>query len=120
MRELLRNAPVRLVRSFFYSWDGFKAILAKEEAFRLECLAFVLLLGAMLAVPWPAWKKVAMVACYLLIPLTEAVNSAIEDVCDMATREFSPYVKAAKDKGSLAVLFAIILNALALVALILM
>ncbi len=117
MFGLLKRAPARFRKSFGYCWDGFRATFAKEESFRLEAIAFVLLCLAMAICPWPAWKKIAMIACYLLIPLTELLNSAIEDVCDLITREHSLLVKNAKDKGALAVLAAIVLNALALAAL---
>ncbi len=119
MFDLLKRAPARFRKSFGYCRDGFLAAFAKEESFRLEMIALVLLCLAMLVCPWPLWKKVALIAGYLLIPLAELLNSAIEDVCNLVTLEYSPLVKNAKDKGALAVLAAIILNALLLTALIL-
>ena len=67
--------------------------------------------------PWPLWKCLALVACFLLIPFAEIINSAIEDICDGITRERTPFIKDAKDKGALAVLMAIIFNALVLATL---
>ena len=119
MLNLLKRAPARFKKSFVYSWDGLAAAFAKEESFRLETIAFVVLALILAASPWPWWKVLAMLACYLLIPLVELLNSAIEDICDMVCREHSPHVKAAKDKGSMAVLMAIIFNALVLAALLL-
>jgi Diacylglycerol kinase len=119
MLPLLKRAPKRLAKSFGYCWDGLKAMFRKEESFRLETIAFCILLLVLIACPWPIWKKLFLLGSYLLIPFAELVNSAIEDVCDLVTREQSPYVKTAKDKGALAVLFAIIINAFVLVALIL-
>lgn len=119
MIDLLKRAPARFRKSFVYSWDGLAAAFAKEESFRLETIAFVALAIILLLSPWPWWKVPVMLACYLLIPMIELINSAIEDVCDMVTLEHSPHVKAAKDKGSMAVLMAIILNAFVLVALLL-
>lgn len=119
MLNLLKRAPARFKKSFGYCWDGLRATFTKEESFRLECVAFVLLAGILLAIPWPWWKIAIMLGGYLLIPLVELLNSAIEDVCDLITREHSPLVKNAKDKGALAVLVAIICNAMLLVALIL-
>lgn len=120
MRELLRKTPARLRASLGYCRDGLVAVFRKEESFRLETLGLAILLPALLLSSWPAWKITAMLACYLLIPLAELFNSAIEDVCDLITREHSPEVKAAKDKGALAVLFAIVVNALALATLLLL
>lgn len=120
MFRLLRNAPRRFLKSFVYSWDGLKATFAKEESFRLETIALLVLLLVMMLCPWPWWKKITMLASYLFIPLVEIINSAIEDICDLITRDHSPLIKNAKDKGSMAVLVAIIINVLVLIALILL
>lgn len=120
MLELLKKAPSRFKKSFGYCRDALAATFAKEESFRLETIAFAILLAVMLLCGWPWWKKLSMLAGYILIPLTEILNSAIEDVCNLITIERNPLVKNAKDKGALAVLFAIILNALLLIALLMM
>ena len=119
MFELLKKAPARFRKSFGYAWDGFQAAFAKEESFRLELIAFGLLAAGLCLVPWPPWKKIALGACFLLVQMAEMFNSAIEDICDLVTLEHSPRIKNAKDKGALAVLFAIIANAGVLVALLL-
>ena len=117
MLDLLKRAPARFRKSFGYSWDGLKDTFIKEESFRLETIAFAVLALILIVSPWPWWKVLVMLASYLLIPLVELLNSAIEDVCDLITRENRPEIKAAKDKGAMAVLMAIILNAFVLVAL---
>lgn len=120
MIDLLKRAPARFKKSFGYTWDACLAMIAKEESFRLELIAFAILIVILLLSPWPWWKVVAMLASYLLIPLVETLNSAIEDVCDLITREKNELIKNAKDKGALAVLLAIIVNAGVLVTLLLM
>lgn len=116
---LLKKAPARFRKSFGYAWDGFKAAFAKEESFRLEMIAFCLLAAGLCLVSWPPWKKIALGACFILVPMAEMFNSAIEDVCDLVTLDPSPRIKSAKDKGALAVLFAIVVNAGVLAALLL-
>jgi diacylglycerol kinase (ATP) len=101
-----------------YSLSGLGLAFEKEESLKLETISLIILVIVLFFVPWPMWKKVALVGTYLLIPLTELVNSAIEDICDLITSDFHPNVKAAKDKGSAAVLVAIVLAILSLVALI--
>lgn len=105
------NAPGRIGRSFGYCRDAFKAMFRKEESFRLESLAFGILLVCLAFSPWPLWKCFVQAGCFLLIPLTEILNSAIEDICDGITREKREFIKNAKDKGALAVLAAIVFNA---------
>ncbi|MDR2367238.1 MAG: diacylglycerol kinase [Deltaproteobacteria bacterium] len=101
-----------------YSLSGLKLAFKKEESIRLELIALIILLIVMAFVPWPVWKKAALVAVFLLVPLTELVNSAIEDICDLVSPGIHPSVKAAKDKGSAAVLVAIVMGVVCLVALI--
>lgn len=111
------NAPGRIIRSFGYSWDALKTTFRKEESFRLECLAFAIMLACLALSPWPLWKCLALAGTFQLVLLAEIVNSAIEDICDGITREKAPFVKDAKDKGALAVLMAILVNALVLATL---
>ncbi len=120
MIEMLKNVPKRVTNSFIYCRDALVLMFTKEESFRLETLGLAILVFILCLVDWPLWKIMAMIAAYLLIPLMEVVNTAIEDVCDLFTKEPNTIVKHAKDKGALAVLFAIIINALVLVTLILM
>ena len=108
------------MKSFGYCRDALVATFTKEESFRLETIGLAVLVLAMAAGDWPWWKCLAMLACYLLIPLAEVLNSAIEDVCNLVTRERNELVKNAKDKGALAVLGAIVINAVALLALLAM
>ncbi|MCC8164625.1 MAG: diacylglycerol kinase, partial [Planctomycetes bacterium] len=105
--------------SFGYSWAGFKCTFHKEESFRLEMIALIVMVLLFACISWPVWKKLALVASYLLIPLMEIINTAIEDTCNLITREPNELVKNAKDKGALAVLLAIIINAVVLACLIL-
>lgn len=101
-----------------YSLDGLSSSYKKEESIRLETLALIILVVVMIFVPWPLWKKFALVAAYLLVPLTELLNSAVEDVCDLVSSDFEPRIKSAKDKGSAAVLIIIAADVLVLVTLI--
>ncbi|MDR1519223.1 MAG: diacylglycerol kinase [Planctomycetota bacterium] len=117
MIRLLIRAPRRFKKSFGYSWDGLKAVFVKEESFRLESMAFIIVFVLLAVSSWPIWKKLALIAAYLLVPLAEIFNSAIEDICDGITHDRRPFIKAAKDKGALAVLMAIVINVLALIAL---
>ena len=113
----LRNLPGRVVRALGFSGRGLAAAFLKEESFRLEVLGLGLL-GLVLAVcPWPWWKKAALAAACLLIPLAELFNSALEDLCDLVSPDYHPLAGQAKDKGSAAVLLAMVVNALVLLAL---
>jgi diacylglycerol kinase (ATP) len=118
MLKAFLNIPHRAKNAMYYSLCGLAASFRKEEAVKLETLALILLITILIFVPWPLWKKAALAASYLLIPFTELLNSAIEDVCDLVSPEYNEKVKTAKDKGSAAVLLAIMMNFLVLAALV--
>ena len=113
----LKNLPVRAVRAFGFSARGLKAAFVGEESFRLEIMGLALLAVTLAATPWPLWKKALLAAAYLLIPLAELLNSALEDLCDLVSPDYHPLVAQAKDKGSAAVLAAMAVAVLALLAL---
>jgi len=117
LKSTLKNTPRRLVRALCFSGRGLRSAFIKEEAFRLEVLALGLLGASLAACAWPMWKKAAMVAAYMLIPLAELLNSALEDICDLISTDHHPLIGQAKDKGSAAVLLAIVFNILVLSAL---
>ncbi|MDR1080160.1 MAG: diacylglycerol kinase [Deltaproteobacteria bacterium] len=118
MLKALANIPRRARNAMRFSLSGLASAFSKEEAVKLETIALALLVAILFFVPWPLWKKVALTAGYLLVPFTELLNSAIEDICDLVSPEYNKKVKTAKDKGSAAVLIAIVLNFLILAALI--
>jgi diacylglycerol kinase (ATP) len=118
MLKALANIPRRARNAMRFSLNGLAAAFRKEEAVKLETVALALLVAIMFFVPWPLWKKAALTAGYLLVPFSELLNSAIEDVCDLVSPEYNEKVKTAKDKGSAAVLVAIVVDFVVLAALV--
>ena len=113
----IKNIPMRFIKATKYSIQGIIHAFKKEEAFQLEIISFFILIIALCFIECPVWKKIAVIGVYLLIPLAELVNSAIEDICNLVSPTYNPLIKSAKDKGSAAVLFAIIITIFALIAL---
>jgi diacylglycerol kinase (ATP) len=118
MIKALTNLPRRVKNAMCYSLSGLGSSFKKEESVKLETVSLVILIIAMCLVSWPLWKKMTLIASYLLIPLIELINSGIEDVCDLVSTEYNERIKTAKDKGSAAVLLAIVINIIVLAALI--
>lgn len=85
-----------------YSLGGVKRLWG-EAAFRHETLAFVLLTVVFLFSGAPLWGYVGAVLLYLLTASVEALNTAIEEITDHASPEYSTMAKHAKDLGSFAV-----------------
>ncbi|VAW76882.1 Diacylglycerol kinase [hydrothermal vent metagenome] len=102
----------RIIRAGGFSWKGFVATFKNEAAFRQE-LALTLLL-----VPLALWltedriERALMIGFWLLVPLMEMINSAIESIVDRIGDEYHPLSGAAKDIGSATVVFAMIVAAI--------
>ncbi|MDU8925321.1 diacylglycerol kinase [Pasteurellaceae bacterium LIM206] len=97
-----------LIKSTNYSMQGLKSAFKNEAAFRHEVALGVILVPLAL---WLANSKVElilMIGGYLLILLTELLNSAIEAAVDRIGKERHELSGRAKDQGSAAVLIAIV------------
>ncbi|MDR1607215.1 MAG: diacylglycerol kinase [Deltaproteobacteria bacterium] len=114
MLNALKNIPRRAKRAMGFSLCGLWSAFKKEEAIKLEFFSLIILIVVLSLVEWPFWKKLALSGSFLIIPLTELINSAVEDICDLVSPEFNEKVRDAKDKGSAAVLVAIIINLIVL------
>lgn len=93
-----------------YSWQGFVRLL-REAAFRQQLGGFVL--GTILLVAIGAEFQKIFIFMGLMVVLFafEAVNTAIEELVDHLSPEFSMFGRHAKDLGSLACACLIGLNA---------
>lgn len=97
-----------LINSTKYSLQGLKSAVKHESAFRHE-----LLLG-MVMVPLAFWLAedktdlVLMIGSYLIVLITELLNSALECVVDRIGTERHELSGRAKDQGSAAVFMALV------------
>ena len=103
-----KTGLTRLRNACRYSWQGFRAAYASEEAFRHELWAAVVLVVLAFFLPVSGAARAVMIAAVLLVPIVELLNSAIEAVVDRVSFEPHPLAGVAKDVGSAAVALAII------------
>jgi diacylglycerol kinase (ATP) len=103
---------MRLLYASQYSWQGLKAALANEAAFKQEFLATIILTIVTFFLDITAVEQIAMIISLILVLIVEILNSAIECVVDRVSTERHTLSGRAKDYGSLAVLMAIIIVAL--------
>jgi diacylglycerol kinase (ATP) len=90
-----------------YSLQGLRR-LSKETAFRHEAFVACILVTAMVAVRVSLTDFFLGVALLLGIFAAEAINTAVEEIADLVSPEYSVAVKNAKDLGSLMVGLSII------------
>lgn len=100
-----------LYRSFGYAFEGIGTCIRSERNMKIHCTA------AVLVVIFGIWLKISVTEwciCLVLFGLVmglEMVNTAVESVVDLVTRERRPLAKKAKDTAAGAVLIAAIMAA---------
>ena len=97
----------RLINTFGYSAEGFKAAFQHEDAFRQEVFLACVLIPLGLYLGKTTIEKVMLAGAIILVMIVELLNSSIEASVDHTSIERHPLAKRAKDIGSAAVLLAL-------------
>ena len=109
----MNNKPqYTLLKNASYAWDGLVHAVKTETSFKIELAIAFIFFPLVYFMPFLLIYKLVLIVTYMLIMIAELLNSAIENVVDLVTREIHPLAKAAKDIGSTAVLFSVILHLL--------
>lgn len=89
-----------------YPFEGFLYLLRKDYHYfaHLAVGMVVIILSAVLKISAVEWMFI--LSAIFLVLIAEAVNTAIEDVVDLVTKEIRPLAKSAKDVASFGVLLA--------------
>ncbi len=92
----------RFLNSIKYSIDGLVHAYQNEQSLWLHgfCTFLVVLLGFVLDISFNQWAIV--ITALVVVLAIELVNTAIEAVVDLVTKEIHPLAKVAKDCGSAA------------------
>ena len=110
--RLLMNKNTGIKRIFMagvYSIQGIRSALIHEAAFRQEMVLAVVAIPLAVWLDVPAVERILLISVIVLILIVELVNSAIEAVVDRFGGEMHELSGRAKDMGSAAVLFALLL-----------
>ncbi len=108
MNTINKNTGLtRLLKAFGYSMQGFAACFRSEAAFRQEAAASLLIVPLGLWLGQTGVERALLAGSWLLVPIVEMLNSAIEAVVDRIGPEHHTLSGQAKDIGSAAVFLAI-------------
>ncbi len=102
---------IKLLKSFLYAGKGiFNAIQTQRNVrIHINAVVVVVVLGAL--VNFSAWKWVVLALCCGGVISLELVNTAIELLCDWATKDFHETIGHIKDIAAGAVLIMAIATA---------
>ena len=104
-----KTGMARLIKATTYSWKGIRAAFRHEAAFRQELLLVLVLFPASFWVARSMIEWVLLVVPLLLVLVVELLNSAIESVVDRISDQAHVLSGQAKDMGSAAVLFSLLI-----------
>ena len=104
-----KTGMARLIKATTYSWKGIQAAFRHEAAFRQELLLVLVLFPASFWVARSMIEWVLLVVPLLLVLVVELLNSAIESVVDRISDQAHVLSGQAKDMGSAAVLFSLLI-----------
>ncbi len=108
---MLNNKPkYTLFKNASYALAGLAHAVKTETSFKLELLIALIVFPAIYLLPLELIYKLVLVITYFMIMIVELLNSAVENVVDLVTKEIHPLAKAAKDIGATAVLFTVTLH----------
>ena len=93
-----------VIRSFEHAYRGMISAVRTQRNMRFHVVVAVLVLVASLLVGVSRLELAVLVLTIMLVFVTELFNTAMEFVVDLATKEFHPLAKLAKDVSAGAVL----------------
>lgn len=99
------------LRSFSYAWAGLITLVREQHNARIHLLAtlLVIVLAVYLAVSRMEW--IVLLLCIAMVWVAEALNSALEYLCDAVVDEEHPLIAKAKDVAAAGVLICALMAA---------
>jgi diacylglycerol kinase (ATP) len=99
----------RLYRATINTWNGLKAAIRTEAAFRQEIAVLLVVIPLAFVIGQSAWARLALVGAVVFVMVVELLNTAIEKLADRVTRAIDVEIGMVKDIGSAAVGLALLL-----------
>ena len=106
-----KNRKDPIVKSFGYAFQGIFTCIRKERNMKIHLCVSVLVVIAGFILGLSVTEWCICLSLFGLVMALELVNTSVEAVVDMVTKEFHPLAKIAKDTAAGAVLIAAIMAA---------
>jgi diacylglycerol kinase (ATP) len=94
------------IRSFYYAFRGLRLMLATQHNAWIHAAATLLAIAAGLGLGISRGEWCLIVVASVAVWTAEALNTAFEFLCDVASPEFHPAVEGAKDVAAGGVLIS--------------
>lgn len=99
-----KHPPTSFYRSVLHAWNGLIHTVVHQRNMRMHIISGLLvgLVGS--GIPLGLAEKVTLIFCVLLVLFAEMLNSALEQLVDLAIQQFDEKAKLTKDIAAAAVL----------------
>lgn len=104
-----RTGIARLIFTIVNSGKGLLWLLKHEEAFQLEFVLALILIPASFFIGATTGEVSLMIVATLFVLVVETLNTAVEATIDRISSDYHQLSGLAKDLGSLAVTFSLII-----------
>lgn len=101
-------SPKRLRKSFRYAFRGVRELFWHTPNARIHLIFTIGVIAAGLYFRIPPNQWFVLILCIIIVLSLEAINSALEQLADRVTTDYSPLIRNAKDLSAGAVLIAAI------------
>jgi diacylglycerol kinase (ATP) len=101
----------RILRATANTWNGLKAAIRTEAAFRQEIAVLLVAIPLAFVIGQTAWTRLLLIGAVVFVMVVELLNTAIEKLADRVSREIDVQIGTVKDLGSAAVGLALLLAA---------
>ena len=106
--ELLTNIIRRTIKKFGSAFEGVLAGVRYDRSILIQIILALIALVFFITIGISAIEWLFVLSAVFCVLITEFLNSAVEDICDLLVKEYSLHVKEIKDIAAAAVLFAAI------------
>ena len=104
----MQNKPkYNFFKNTKYALNGLITAIKTESSFKLELFCAIFIIVGIVFVDTSLTNKLILLVTGILVLIVELLNSSIENIVDLCTKEIHPLAKNAKDIGSTAVMFTI-------------
>ena len=94
----------RLLQSFYDAGRGVAYVFRKEQNFRLQIFAALIVFGIIIVLPLRSWEVIVLILLIVMVLTMELLNTALENFTDLFKPRVHPHVGVIKDVMAAAVL----------------
>ncbi|MFN7251261.1 MAG: diacylglycerol kinase family protein [Anaerobacillus sp.] len=106
----------RFTCSFIYAWSGLKHAIRNEQNMKIHLFIAIMMISLAYVLEIHRVEKIILLLVIGIVISLEVLNTAIERVVDLVTKEYHPMAKVAKDVSAGAVfifsIFAVLIGIL--------